>query len=91
MKENCFNKDYHKEDHKELTQYLLLHDQGAVSTPNNEGDLLFHIAFDGQPFDIAKLVCNAYPEALRRQNRNGDTVFDYASWRWSSVEVSAER
>lgn len=44
MKENCFNKEYHKEDHKELTQYLLLHDQGAVSTPNFEGDLPLHIA-----------------------------------------------
>jgi ankyrin repeat protein len=66
---------------EELALFLLLRDQGAVSTPYDVGDtgeLPLHLACKWQPLSIVKLVYNAYPEALHRQNDYEETPLNIA-------------
>jgi ankyrin repeat protein len=69
-----------EEDCKELTRFLLPHNQGAASTPDSfaDGDLPLHIACEYKPVGIVKLVYDAYPEAVHRRNKDGETPLDVA-------------
>ena len=63
----------------ELLQFLLKHDQGAVTKPDNSGDLPLHLVsrmgfMDGN--DTFEAVFNAYPEAIYSKNDDGDTPLD---------------
>eukprot|EP00956_Cyclotella_meneghiniana_P011257 scaffold15837_cov49-Cyclotella_meneghiniana.AAC.3 len=64
----------------ELTQFLLKHDRGAVSSPNTVGELPLHCACRGnRSLTIIKLVFNAYPEAIHiRDNAGQWSPLDFA-------------
>ena len=61
----------------EITQFLLDHDQGALSKPNNQGLLPLHIACGRRGLGIIKQIFDAYPEAFLYRCR-GETPFDIA-------------
>ena len=48
----------------DVTQFLLTNDRGAVAKPNNFGYLPLHVATQQRQLSIAKLVFDAYPEAI---------------------------
>jgi ankyrin repeat protein len=62
-----------------LIRFLLQHDQGAVSQPTIHGILPLRIACFHQSLEIAKLVFNAYPQAIHTRNNEGETPLD--GWR----------
>jgi ankyrin repeat protein len=63
---------------EEFVRFLLLHNQGAVSIPDDDGWLPLHFACMWRPLSIVKLVYDACPMALHRQNDGGRTPLDIA-------------
>ena len=54
-----------------LTQFLLKHDRGAVTKPDNDGWLPLHHACRFHDLDIVKAIFDAYPEAIHIRNFDG--------------------
>eukprot|EP00956_Cyclotella_meneghiniana_P012556 scaffold17853_cov65-Cyclotella_meneghiniana.AAC.8 len=61
----------------QLLTFLLKHDNGAVSTPNNYGELPLHCACWGRGLAFVKLLFDAYPDGVFVHNE-GRTPLDYA-------------
>jgi ankyrin repeat protein len=75
-----------EQDCKEMTRFLLLHNQGVLSTPDYAGRLPLHIACAPYcPLSIVKLVYDAYPEALHVRTRGGATPLDIARGKKTEV------
>jgi hypothetical protein len=68
-----------EEDLEELTRFLILHDQGALSMPDRDGYLPLHRACESQKLSIVKLLYDAYPEAIHVRTNRGETPLDNAS------------
>ena len=64
-----------EEDLEELTRFLLLNDQGVISTRDGLGFLPLHIACEYQELSIVKLIYNANPEAVHEQIIARDAEF----------------
>ena len=65
----------------EVLQILLNHDQGAVRTPDEYGNLPLHKVIgmcDTSVVDAVRLVFDAYPQAVYVQNNLGKTPLDFA-------------
>eukprot|EP00956_Cyclotella_meneghiniana_P041065 scaffold213573_cov36-Cyclotella_meneghiniana.AAC.2 len=70
----------------ELVQFLLQNDQGAISTPKKDHNLLsddngflpLHHACRNRSMAFVKPIFNAYPEAIYIENDYGDTPLDEA-------------
>ena len=64
----------------ELCKFLLQHDQGAVTTPDDEGRLPLHLACDQlDDLEVIKLVYNAYPEGINTEDVNGQVPLEEIS------------
>ena len=65
----------------ELLTFLLEHDKGAVSTPDNDGRLPLHFACWERELDSVKLLFNAHPDGVFVQSKGGYTPVDIARLR----------
>ena len=66
------------EDQIKMVEFLLAHDQGAVSTPTSMGYLPLHLACVRDLFVIAALIFDAYPQAIHVSNDSGEKPLDLA-------------
>jgi ankyrin repeat protein len=56
-----------------LAQFLLQHDEGAVTKRDSGGYLPLHLAIRSDSLHLVKLVYNAYPQAIYWENYDGST------------------
>eukprot|EP00956_Cyclotella_meneghiniana_P013281 scaffold19084_cov64-Cyclotella_meneghiniana.AAC.4 len=64
----------------QLLAFLLKHDKGAVSTPNNFGELPLHHACWGRGLAFVKILFDAHPDGIfvQDQDEDGMTPLDCA-------------
>ena len=63
----------------DLCRFLLKHDRGAVSTPDDNGTLPLHVACEWNNLEIIKLLYNAYPDGILAENDCGQTPLEISS------------
>jgi ankyrin len=61
-----------------LTRFLLRHDQSASTMPDHHGNLPLHLACHYSNFSVAKILYDAYPQAITMQNNDQETPSDLA-------------
>eukprot|EP00956_Cyclotella_meneghiniana_P025460 scaffold53208_cov37-Cyclotella_meneghiniana.AAC.3 len=73
----CAKVSYETDTH-ELLLFLLKHDRGAVSTPNDDGKLPLHYASCTKPLTFVKLLFDAHPDGIFVRDNEGKTPVDIA-------------
>eukprot|EP00956_Cyclotella_meneghiniana_P011258 scaffold15837_cov49-Cyclotella_meneghiniana.AAC.4 len=73
------NSSRNEENRIELTQFLLKHDQGEVSSPNVKGELPLHCVCVKSNLEIVKLIFNQYPQAIHIRTNTALTPLDVAA------------